>query len=108
MSQEENENETDFATKCEILADLWMAYKDDTEEDLESLFSYGDLGFPLAYCITNDIVEVTDKARKFVEEIFDLYLSSYGLEDEGFADLEEVEEAIKDHGYLGEDFEDED
>jgi hypothetical protein len=80
--------ETTFENKCAILSELWMDERD--AEDLQDLFNYGDLGFPLAYAIANGIVEETDKARSFVEETFDLLISSYGLEDEGFEDYDDI------------------
>ena len=84
----DDNEETTFENKCSILAELWMNERDD--EDLKDLFSYGDLGFPLAYAIENGIVEETDKARSFIEEVFDLLISSYGLEDEGFEDYDDI------------------
>jgi hypothetical protein len=84
----DDNEETTFENKCGILAELWIAERDDI--NLKDLFDYGDLGFPLAYCIANGIVEETDKARSFVEETFDLLISSYGLEDEGFEDYEDI------------------
>ena len=80
--------ETPFETKCGILSELWMDYRDDVNFD--DLFNYGDLGFPIAYAIENGIVEETDKARAFIDELFDLLVSSMGLEDEGFEDLDDI------------------
>jgi hypothetical protein len=80
--------ETTFENKCSILAELWVDERDDV--NLQDLFNYGDLGFPLAYAIANGIVEETDKARGFIEETFDLLISSYGLEDEGFEDYDDI------------------
>ena len=81
-------SETPYKVKCEILAEAWMEYRDD--EDFADLFKYGDLAFPLAYSITNGIVKSTKKAESFVVEVFDLMISSFGLEDTGFEDLDDI------------------
>jgi hypothetical protein len=80
--------ETPYKIKCEILAELWMDYRDD--KNFADLFRYGDLAFPLAYAITNDVVKSTKKAKGFIVEVFDLMVSSFGLEDTGFEDLDDV------------------
>ena len=80
--------ETPFAVKCEILSELWMDYRDD--ENFDDLFNYGDLAFPLAYAVTNDIIESNESVEKFIVEVFDLLVSSMGLEDTGFEDLDDI------------------
>jgi hypothetical protein len=99
MDIEETNTETPFKIKCEILAEMFVSDKDD--EDLQDLFAYGDLGFPLAYCIANGIVKKTKKAKKLIEEVFDLTISSFGLEDEGFTDYEDLMLSIELYGYSG-------
>ena len=99
MNEEEPTTGTPFKIKCEILAEIFVDYKDD--EDFKDLISYGDLGFPLAYCISNGIVKKTKKAKAMIEEVFDLTISSFGLEDEGFTDLEDLELSIELYGYSG-------
>ena len=79
---------TKFKHKCDILADLWVAYKGD--EEFEDFISYNDLGLPLAYAISTEIVEKTDKAKNFVNETFDVLLESLGLEDEGYTSLDDI------------------
>jgi hypothetical protein len=81
-------NETPYKVKCEILAEVWMDYRDD--ENFADLFSYGDLAFPLAYAVSNDIIKSTKEAKKFIVEVFDLMVSSFGLEDTGFEDLDDI------------------
>lgn len=79
---------TKFKAKCEILGDLWVAYKGDPE--FEDFIHYNDLGLPLAYAISTGIVEKTVKAKTFVNETFELLLDSLGLEDEGYEILDEI------------------
>jgi hypothetical protein len=74
--------------KAEILADLWMDYRDDKE--FASFVEYNDLGLPLAYLIANGIVESNPMADNFISESFRLLLASLGLEDTGFDNLTDV------------------
>jgi hypothetical protein len=79
---------TPFSSKCEILGELWLKYR--SEEEFEDFLDYNDLGLPIAYAIANDIVKSTDLAKAFVEETFDLLLTSLGVEDEGWENLDEL------------------
>lgn len=80
---------THFSDKCNILADLWMNYRDD--ENFEDFIEYNDLGLPLAYLLAQNIVLKTDAAEMFINETFDLLLSGLGiLEDPGFDTLDDV------------------
>ena len=79
---------TPFLTKCEILSDLWLNYKADTE--FTDFIQYNDLGLPLAYAIAEGIVEATPIATRFVEETFELLVAGLAIEDEGFENLDEM------------------
>lgn len=80
---------TKFKAKCNILAELWLDYRDD--QQFKDFIEYADLGLPLAYCISTGIVEKTDKAKSFVDESFELFLASLGIEeDTGYEDLQGV------------------
>ena len=80
---------TTFENKCEILADVWLTYRND--EDFQDFISYNDLGLPLAYALANGIVKKSDECTRFVEEAFALLLAGLGIdEDTGYEFLEEV------------------
>ena len=79
---------TSFRTRCQILSQLWMEYRDDTE--FQDFIEYNDLGLPLAYAIAEGIVESTDIASNFINEAFDILLSALGLEDTGYKSLEDL------------------
>ena len=87
----ENEmNETTFTSKCEILADLWLNYRDD-DEAFGQFITYCDLALPLAYAYSNAIItERTEQAIKFIDEAWTLLLSGIGLEDTGFDSLDSL------------------
>lgn len=73
---------TDFSIKCEILADVWMDYRD--EEGFRELFEFADIGFPLAYMIDNGIVEPSESANGFIDDTFGLLLNTLNVKDTGF------------------------
>ena len=81
-------NTTTPESKAEILADLWLNYRDDT--DFADFIEYNDLGLPLAYLVASGIVKRTEMADKFIDETFDLLLASLEVEDSGFDTLDDV------------------
>jgi hypothetical protein len=80
--------ETSFDNKCEILADIFINYRDD--EEFADFREYNDLGLPLAYAIANGIVSKTSKAETFIGETFALLLAGLDLEDTGFESIEDL------------------
>jgi len=83
---------TPFSDKCSILAELWMTYRND--EGVKELMDYGDIGLPLAYSISEGIIESSPLAEEYISEIWDLFLSMLEIEDTGtFITLEEVIES---------------
>jgi hypothetical protein len=79
---------TTFSNKTLILSDLWLNYRDD--EEFVDFCEYNDLGLPLAYALSSNIVEPTAVAEKFVNETFDLLLAGLGIEDTGFELLDDL------------------
>lgn len=81
--------ETTFDNKTFILADLWMNFRDD--EGFADFFEYNDLGLPMAYALSHNIVKSTEKAEAFVNETFLLLLASLGIEeDTGYDNLDDI------------------
>jgi hypothetical protein len=80
--------QTTFSNKCEILADLWMNYRDD--EEFQDFVEYNDLGLPLAYLFANRIIEPSPIAEPFIIEAFDLLIAGLGIQDTGFETLQEL------------------
>lgn len=77
-------------TKAEILADLWLNYRQDAE--FVDFIEYNDIGLPLAYVIANGIVEMTPLAEGFINETFELLLAGLGLDEDdvGFESLDDL------------------
>jgi hypothetical protein len=65
-----------------------MDYRGDVE--FQDFIEYNDLGLPLAYAISEGIVEKTDIASNFINEAFDILLAALGVEDTGFESLEDM------------------
>jgi hypothetical protein len=79
---------TDFSSRCSILGDLWLNYK--SEPEFEDFIEYNDIGLPLAFAISQEIIPASDMATKYVNETWDLFLESLGLPDAGFTSLNEL------------------
>jgi hypothetical protein len=89
------DNETTFATKADILAELWLDYRNDVE--FTDFIEYNDIGLPLAYAISNEIVKTTDVATRFIEETFALLLEGLDIEaDIGFENLDDLLSSAED------------
>jgi hypothetical protein len=79
---------TTLTDKANILADLWLNYRDDTE--FQDFVDYNDLGLPLAYALSMGIVTTSDTLTNFIDETFDLLLAGLSVEDTGFENLDEI------------------
>jgi len=79
---------TTFENKCYILSDLWMNYR--SEDNLKDFIWYNDIGLPLSYMLSEEIVQSTPEAMKLVDETFDLLLAAVESEDKGFDSLDEI------------------
>ena len=80
---------TPLSDRADILAELWVQYKSDP--DFADFVSYNDLGLPLAYCVSHEIVEMNNQVGMFIDETFDVLLTALGIEeDTGFEELGEL------------------
>jgi hypothetical protein len=92
---------TDFETKCEILSDLWINYRD--EQQLEDFIEYNDIGLQLAYCVHAGLSIITEQGSPYVGETFALLCSALGLdEDEEYRSLNDMLENASDEEELDE------
>jgi hypothetical protein len=65
-----------------------MDYRSDTE--FQDFIEYNDLGLPLAYAVASDLVEILPIAESYIDETFELLITSLGLTDTGFESLNEI------------------
>lgn len=79
---------TEFLSKCDILAELWLDYRSET--DFKDFVEYNDLGLPLAFSISQEIVERSPRAEVYIEEAFELLLAALGIQDDGFDSLDDL------------------
>jgi len=77
-----------FQNKVTILAELWMNYRDDDE--LKDFIEYNDIGLPLAYLLMNEIVLPSDESAIYINETYDLFVSSLTVEDKEWQSLDEM------------------
>jgi len=86
---------TPFSSKCEILAELWLDYRDD--EDFRDFIEYNDLGLPLAYALSNNIANVTENGEAIINETWSLLLAGLSIEEDiGFETLDKLFEYVED------------
>lgn len=84
-----SEQTTPFEIRCEILSDLWMNYKTDT--DFKDFIEYNDVGLPMAFIAAEEMAVVNERGKAFIQETFDLLLASLGIqEDTGFDSLDDL------------------
>ena len=80
---------TTYKNKCAILGQLWQDYRDET--DFEDFVQYNDLGLPLAYLISQEIVKSSPQAEIYVNETFELFLMALEADmDEDYESLEDL------------------
>lgn len=79
---------TNFSSKCSILGEIWEDHREDKE--FVDFVEYNDLGLPLGYLNSEGLAVPTSDGMRYIEETFELFLSSLNVEDTGFNDLNEV------------------
>lgn len=80
---------TEIEAQANILADLWMDYRDDVE--FKDFIEYNDIGLPLAYMSVNSLAHATDIGNRLISETFALLLSALDItEDPGFETLDDL------------------
>lgn len=89
-----DEGTTPIETRATILGDLWLSYGDD--EAFKEFVSYNDLGLPLAYALSEGIIDPTKQVYAFINETFDLLLAALGLQDDSYEDLNDMLSAAAD------------
>jgi hypothetical protein len=84
-----DKKETPFETRCDILADLWMNYRKDS--DFQDFLEYNDVGLPAAWLIAEYLCTPNEKLKGMIDETFILLLTALEIkEDTGFDSLEDL------------------
>lgn len=81
---------TEFSNKAWILGDFWINHRD--EEEFQDFMKYNDLGLPLAYAYSNDMVDdLTETGESMISETWEMLLGALGIEeDTGFETVDDV------------------
>jgi len=79
---------TDFSKKCEILGMFYFRFRD--TQDLSEFIEFNDVGLPLAYLTAEGLCEISDDGKKYVAETWELFLASFGVQDTGFDNLDDI------------------
>jgi hypothetical protein len=75
----------DYKTKCTILADLWMNYREDKE--FQDFIEYNDLGLPMAYMLYEGLVEeITESGQIYINETFNLLITALNINENEIED----------------------
>jgi len=80
---------TPIETRAEILADLWMNYR--LDDEFKDFVEYNDLGLPLAYAVTANIISNNKQVNDLMDETFEILLSALNIEEDlGFESLDDM------------------
>jgi hypothetical protein len=79
---------TPFEKQCDILAELWLNYRDD--ENFSDFIEYNDVGMPLSYLSHSKLAIATDEGKMMIGETWSVLLESLSLTDTGFDSLEDL------------------
>ena len=81
--------QTSFESKCSILSELWLNYRED--RDFQDFVKYNDIALPLSFIIAEGIIDNPgEMAESFIDESFTLLLKAVGIEDLGFEALDDI------------------
>jgi len=85
---------TEFSNKVELLGEFYFTYSNELrgyDPIWNDFISFNHIGFPLAYLSSKKLCKISDEARKYVEETWDIFLSTLEIStDDGFDSLDEI------------------
>jgi hypothetical protein len=82
---------TTLENKALILGQVWVGLKSETE--WRDFIWYNDVGLPLAFAFSEQIITHTVELEKYINETWDLLLEAMELEDIGFEDIQDLFDA---------------
>lgn len=72
--------------KCIVLGELWLHHRDDADDDelWSEFFRYNDIGLPLSYMVSEDLVlGLTENADTIIDETWEMFCSYIDIDPEG-------------------------
>jgi hypothetical protein len=79
---------TTFDNKTIILSELWLNYRDD--EGFRDFIEYNDLALPFAFAISEGLVATQDPMVKFIEDAWEILLSTLNIDDGDYSKLDDL------------------
>lgn len=80
-------SKTIFSTKCEILGDLWLFYREDIKNNQAwmDFFEYNDVALPLAYVVKERYATINEgsDAVAFINETWDMFCEYVQIDKDG-------------------------
>ena len=84
---------TEFNNQVIILAELYANHKED--KGFKEFVEYNDLGLPLAYLTAEGLAFPSEDGMRYVNETFEMFVGSLGIDDTGFTSLDEMLNTIE-------------
>jgi hypothetical protein len=85
------DNITTLADRAHILGKFWINERDN--DVFDEYMEYNDLGLPLAYSLSEGIIETNALVEAHINDSFDMLLTVLKVEDTGFTDYNDILEA---------------
>lgn len=79
-------SKTPFSSKCDVLGGLWLYYREEAQknEDWSEFFRYNDIGLPMAYALSEELVETaTEDGTELIEETWLMFCSYINIDPDG-------------------------
>ena len=67
----------EFDRRCRIVADAWLAMRD--KETWQPLVRFGDVGFPLAYAVSQGFAVASPQGAASIDEMYQLIVTKLGV-----------------------------
>lgn len=92
----------EYENKVSVLSELFTSYKNNTE--WSDFFDYNDIGLPLAFMVSEKIVQVDEIGIRYIEETYTLLCETLGLsEEDDFDSLQDMINSKQDWEEVAED-----
>ncbi len=71
---------TPFSKKCDILAMLWVFYKDTDNEGWQEFFKWADIGLPMAYMSSQGHITIKKDGKNFLEDTWNAFCEMISID----------------------------
>lgn len=89
-------SKTTSSSKCRILGDFWLDYREDADRDenWKQFFIYADMGLPLAFLIDRGYAEMTEQGEEVIDDTWNVFCQMTAVDpDEAYITLSDVFDA---------------